>query len=80
MERLIDFAIGRREVPARVTIGDLADSDAKRVVTVKAAAMIESGWFPGEIDSDRSAYRQLTADYLGSLERLTALNNLPGMY
>lgn len=45
--------------------------DARRVAALQAASLVEASYFPNQLDSDRSAYRQYQAMYLNEVEMLT---------
>lgn len=47
-------------------------ADARRLIALQAAALIEASFFPDQLDTDRSAYRQYLAMYLSGLEALLA--------
>jgi hypothetical protein len=74
VEMLIDLALGDMQSRVGSEIGDVNDADARRLVALQTASMIEASFFPDSLDSDRSAYRQYQAMYLGGIERMTGLN------
>lgn len=45
-------------------------ADARRLAALQAATIIEASYFPNEIDSDSSAYRQYQAQYLSGVQSL----------
>ena len=65
--------IGRDIPPKWIT-------EAKRLVALRAAALVESSFFPQHLDTDQSAYRQYTAMYLSGVERLTAAIGLNSIF
>jgi hypothetical protein len=77
VERIIDMAVADVQARAGTAIPDAYVSEARRLCALQAAALVEASFFPGEIDSDRSAYRQYTAMYLSAIEALTADANRP---
>lgn len=46
------------------------EPDVRRLAALKAAALVEMSFFPQQLDSDQSAYRQATADYLSGVDAL----------
>lgn len=70
--QLITLAVADVQTAVGITIPDTCSTDARRLAAVRAAAKVESSFFPNEIDSDRSAYRQYTAEYLDGTEKLAA--------
>jgi len=67
---LIGQAVG--DVISRVgeDIPPAKQSEATRLAALQAAALVELSYFPNQIDSDRSAYRQYTAMYLAGVTAL----------
>jgi hypothetical protein len=70
VEELIDMAVA--DIGSRVggTIPETYWPEARRIAGLQAAALVESSFFPREIDSDTSAYRQYTAMALTAVEQL----------
>lgn len=67
---LITMAIG--DLGARVGVGipTLYAAQARRLVALQTSSLVEASYFPGELDTDRSAYRQFQAMYLSGVESL----------
>jgi hypothetical protein len=77
VQELIDFAAG--DVVAR-TGADIPEKywpEARRLAALQAAALVESSFFPEQLDSDHSAYRQYTAAYLDGIRALAELVRQP---
>lgn len=78
--KLIEFAAA--DVASRVgmAIPEQHLPEARRLAALQAAALIESSFFPRELDSDQSAYRQYTAMFLSGIDtfvrRVRTLNDL----
>lgn len=72
VEGLISAAVGDIISRTGVWIPAAYTDDATRLGALRAAALVESSFFPNEIDTDRSAYRQYTAMYLSGVEALAA--------
>lgn len=74
---LIQMAVG--DVTTRVGTGIPVAyaEDAKRLAALQTASLVEASFFPGELDTDRSAYRQYQAMYLNGIESLTASARRP---
>jgi hypothetical protein len=53
-------------------------ADAKRLVALQTATLIEASYFPNALDSDRSAYTQYTAMYLAGVAALVEAARRPG--
>lgn len=72
VERLIEIAAD--DVAARFgrPIPVEYEEDTKHLVALQAASLVEASYFPDQLDSDRSAYRQYTAMYLSGIEGLRA--------
>lgn len=70
VQSVIDEAIG--DVIARVGpyIPTRYTGEAKRLAAMRAAALVESSFFPNQIETERSAHRQYTAMYLSGSEAL----------
>lgn len=68
---LIQMAVAdlRARVGTAIALG-LA-GEAKRLAALQAATLVEASFFPNELDTDRSAYRQYQAMYLSSVQALT---------
>jgi hypothetical protein len=75
VEEIIALAAGDMQSRIGAEV-DASDADVKRLIALQAASMIEASFFPDSLDSDRSAYRQYQAMYLGGIERLTGLNEI----
>lgn len=74
---LITMSVG--DLVARVDVAIPAGyaEEAKRLVALQTASLVEASYFPGELDTDRSAYRQYQAMYLNGVESLIAAINRP---
>lgn len=70
VEELIDMAVGDVAARAGVTLRPGLWAEARRLAAVQAAALIESSFFPEQIDSDQSAFRQYSAIYLAGVQAL----------
>lgn len=68
--QLIEFAVN--DVLSRIglQIPEKYWGEARRMASLQAAALIESSYFPAQLDSDQSAYRQYTAMFLAGMEKL----------
>lgn len=77
VDALIAMAVG--DLVARVGVGiPLAYAeDAQRLAALQTASLIEASYFPAEIDTDRSAYRQYQAMYLNGVDQLVAAARRP---
>ena len=66
------IAIACADIVARVgiPIPDLDVPRATYLAALQAASLIEASYFPAELDTDRSAYRQMQAMYLSGIEML----------
>jgi hypothetical protein len=67
---LIDQAADDLAIRVGAAIPFELELRAKTLVAKRAAADIELSYFPQQIDSDQSAYRQLIADYLNGVDSL----------
>lgn len=77
VEELITTAVS--DVETRVgTIPDRFADEARRLAAIQAASLIEASYFPSELDSDRSAYRQYTAMYMNGVDALAKRVASPG--
>lgn len=76
VEQLIEQAVA--DVASRVgeSIPAGRASEATRLAALQTAALIEASYFPHELDSDRSAYRQYSAMYLSGITALQ--QSIPG--
>lgn len=72
VQALIVVAV--RDVSARVgtAIVDEYGDEAKHCAALQAATLVEAGFFPDQLENDRSPYRQHQAMFLSSMEALTA--------
>lgn len=71
VSELIDMAVA--DVEARVgTIPDGLAEEGRRLAALQAATLIEASYFPEQLDTDRSAYRQYQAMYLSGIDALKA--------
>jgi hypothetical protein len=70
VERLIDIAAN--DVGARFgrPIPIEYEEDTKHLVALQAASLVEASYFPDQLDSDQSAYRQYSAMFLSALQGL----------
>jgi hypothetical protein len=67
---LIAFAVSDVKSRVGTDISETWWDEARRLTSLQAAALVEASYFPGEIDTDRSAYRQFTAMYLSGIDAL----------
>lgn len=74
---LITVAVA--DVRARVGTAITPDyaAEARRLASLQAASLVEASFFPNQLDSDRSAYRQYQAMYLTGVENLSMQVNRP---
>jgi hypothetical protein len=74
---LIEMAVGDLEARVPVEIPAEYKDAARRLVALQAATLIEASYFPNELETDRSAYRQYQAMYLNGVESLVAALTAP---
>jgi hypothetical protein len=77
VQELIDFAAGDVLARAGVGIAEQYWPEARRLAALRAAALVESSFFPEQLDSDRSAYKEYTAAYLDGIRALVELVRQP---
>jgi hypothetical protein len=77
VEALIASAVNDVKSRVGVTLTTAFAAEAKRLAALQAATLIEASFFPGELDSDRSAFRQYQAMYLSGIESLIELAREP---
>lgn len=77
VDELITMAVADVGSRVGVDIPETYWSEARRVATLQAAALVESSYFPKELDTDRSAYRQYTAMFLAAVAQLTVRVTTP---
>lgn len=70
VESLIAFAVSDLKSRIGEYVPNEYGPDARRLAALQAATLIEASFFPNELDSDRSAYRQYQAMYLNGVEAL----------
>lgn len=68
--KLIEMAAGDLDARITIDVPDKYADAARRLVALQAASLVESSYFPNELDSDRSGYRQFTAMYLNGVDAL----------
>lgn len=70
VERLIALAVS--DLAGRIGAGVPAAyaGDAKELAALQAATLVEASFFPAQLDTDRSAYRQYQAMYINGVEAL----------
>lgn len=67
---LIDAATNDLRARLGYGIPDHHAEDAQQLVALQTASLIEASFFPDQLDTDRSAYRQYQAMYLNGVEAL----------
>lgn len=67
---LIDMAADDLAIRVGAPIPFELELRTRNLVAKRAAADVELSYFPQQIDTDQSAYRQLIADYLNGVESL----------
>jgi hypothetical protein len=74
---LITMAVG--DVIARIGVGvpSVYAEDAQRLAALQAASLVEASYFPNELDTDRSAYRQYQAMFLNGIDQIVAAARRP---
>lgn len=72
VNNLITIAVADVRSAVGISIPDKYFDDARAAAALRAASLVESSYFPREIDSDRSPYKQYTAQYLDAVESLSA--------
>lgn len=70
VEELIDMAVSDVGSRVGVDIPETYWDEARRIAGLQAASLVESSFFPREINTDSSAYRQYTAMFLTAIEQL----------
>jgi hypothetical protein len=72
VDALIDLAVA--DVLSRVAraIPEEYWAEARRLAALQAASLVEASYFPNELDTDHSAYRQYSAMFLAGVETLRA--------
>lgn len=70
VQKLLDFADGDLLSKIGIAIPERFWPEARRLAAIQAASLVESSYFPNEIDTDRSAYRQYAAMYLAGVDKL----------
>lgn len=75
---LIEMAAGDVEARVPVEIPSKYEDTARRLVALQTASLIEASYFPNELATDRSAYRQYQAMYLNGVEALITELTRPG--
>jgi hypothetical protein len=71
VQALIDMAVSDLQTRVGTVLPEDLVVEGRRLASLQAAALVEASFFPGELDTDRSAYRQYTAMYLSGIEALT---------
>lgn len=67
---LLEMAAGDLDSRIPVEVPAKYEDTARRLVALQAASLVEASYFPSEIDTDRSAYRQYVAMYLNGVDAL----------
>lgn len=69
VDKLIEFAAADVAGRAAVPITEEFWPEARRLASLRAAALVETSYFPGELnDTDRTAERQYQAMFLDGIE------------
>jgi hypothetical protein len=77
VDALIQLAVNDVKSRVGVTLAAGFADEARRLAALQAATLVEASFFPGELDSDRSAFRQYQAMYLSGIESLIELAREP---
>lgn len=67
---LLEMAAGDLEAQVPIEIPGQFEDAARRLVALQAGCLIEASYFPNELDTDRSAYKQYSAMYLAGVQKL----------
>jgi hypothetical protein len=79
VEKLIEFAAADVASRIGIEVPEAYWPEARRLAALQTASLVETSYFPDQInDTDRSAYRQYQAMFLGGVERLAARLQFPG--
>jgi hypothetical protein len=77
VDDLIDMAVADVLSRVGVEIPEAYWPEARRLAALQAAALVESSFFPRELDTDHSAYRQYTAMFLAGITQLQVRISTP---
>lgn len=75
---LLEQAAGDLDSRIPVEVPSKYEATVRRLVALQAASLVEASYFPNELDTDRSAYRQYQAMYLNGVEALRQAVLQPG--